>query len=123
MIWKFPVLIRACLPPTQVNDKMQTSKSHIYAVGDVCSKYQFTHVSGTMGAAAMRNALFFGNEKISAMLVPWVTYTEPEVAHVGLYEADLIERGIKFETFKKVVLPGLNQFFILLFYFVILFTK
>eukprot|EP00301_Raphidiophrys_heterophryoidea_P005323 c12249_g2_i1.p1 GENE.c12249_g2_i1~~c12249_g2_i1.p1 ORF type:complete len:404 (+),score=129.10 c12249_g2_i1:323-1534(+) len=85
----------------EINDKMQTSQSHIYAVGDCCMKYKFTHVSGTQGAMAMRNALFFGNERVSSMLIPWVTYTEPEVAHVGLYEADIKEKGIKYQTFVK----------------------
>jgi len=85
----------------EINDKMQTSQSHIYAVGDCCMKYKFTHVSGTQGAMAMRNALFFGNERVSKMLIPWVTYTEPEVAHVGLYEADIKAKGIEYQTFVK----------------------
>eukprot|EP00298_Acanthocystis_sp_HF-20_P004079 c14418_g2_i1.p1 GENE.c14418_g2_i1~~c14418_g2_i1.p1 ORF type:complete len:678 (-),score=342.32 c14418_g2_i1:21-2033(-) len=85
----------------KVNDKMQTTKANIFAVGDCCMKYQFTHVSGTQGYLAMRNALFFGNNKVSSMLIPWVTYTEPEIAHVGLYASDLDERGIQYETYQK----------------------
>ncbi len=81
---------------------MQTSQPHIYAVGDCCMKLKFTHVSGTQGAMAMRNALLHGNERVSTMLVPWVTYTEPEIAHVGLYEADIKAKGIAYQTFVKV---------------------
>ena len=54
-----------------------------YAVGDVCTKFQFTHMADFMARKVIRNALFFGNEKVSSLLVPWATFTEPEVAHVG----------------------------------------
>ena len=91
----------AALPGVHVNDKLQTTNSNVYAVGDCCSQFQFTHVADFMARIVTRNALFFGRSKFSALIIPWATYTEPEVAHVGLYESDLQERGIKFTTFEK----------------------
>lgn len=84
-----------------VNEQLQTSNSNIYAVGDVAGKYQFTHMADFMARMVIKNALFFGRDKVSDLLVPWVTYTEPEVAHVGLYEKDLIERKIDYATYKR----------------------
>lgn len=84
-----------------VNDKLQTTNPDIYAVGDVASKYQFTHMADFMARLVIKNALFFGRDKVSDLLVPWATYTDPEVAHVGLYEKDLKERKIPFTTFKR----------------------
>ncbi len=81
-----------------VNDKLQTSNPNVFAVGDVASRYQFTHMADFMARMAIRNALFLGREKVSSLLIPWATYTEPEVAHVGLYERDLEERDIEFAT-------------------------
>lgn len=84
-----------------VNDKLQTSNPNIYAVGDVASKYQFTHMADFMARMVIKNALFFGRDKVSDLLIPWATYTDPEVAHVGLYEKDLDEREIAYTTFKR----------------------
>ncbi len=85
----------------QVNDKLQTTNPDIYAVGDVASTYQFTHMADFMARLVIKNALFFGRDKVSNLLIPWATYTDPEVAHVGLYEKDLEERKIPFTTFKR----------------------
>ena len=84
-----------------VNDNLQTTNPDIYAVGDVASKYQFTHMADFMARLVIKNALFFGRDKVSDLLIPWTTYTDPEVAHVGLYEKDLKERNIPFATFKR----------------------
>lgn len=84
-----------------VNDRLQTSNPNIFAVGDVAGKYQFTHMADFMARLVIRNALFFGRDNFSSLLIPWVTYTEPEVAHVGLYEKDLRERDIAFTTFTR----------------------
>ena len=70
-------------------------------MGDVAGKYQFTHMADFMARLVIKNALFFGRDKVSDLLIPWATYTEPEVAHVGLYEKDLVERDIPFATFKR----------------------
>lgn len=85
----------------EVDDRLQTSNRDVFAVGDVATKYQFTHASDFMARLAVRNALFFGRDKFSNLLIPWCTYSEPEVAHVGLYESDMVERGIKFRTFTR----------------------
>jgi pyruvate/2-oxoglutarate dehydrogenase complex dihydrolipoamide dehydrogenase (E3) component len=85
----------------EVNERLQTSNENVFAVGDVATKYQFTHVSDFMARMVVRNALFFGRDKFSNLLIPWCTYTDPEVAHVGLYEHDLDERGIKYKTFTR----------------------
>ncbi len=85
----------------QVNDKLQTSKPHIYAAGDICSPYQFTHAADFMARIVIRNALFFGRAKTSALTIPWCTYTEPEIAHVGLYEKQAGEQGIEIDTFSR----------------------
>jgi pyruvate/2-oxoglutarate dehydrogenase complex dihydrolipoamide dehydrogenase (E3) component len=84
-----------------VNDRLQTSVPHIYAVGDVATKYQFTHAADFMARMVIRNALFFGKAKFSSLLIPWCTFTDPEIAHVGLYERDLEERGIPHNTFTR----------------------
>ena len=85
----------------KVNDKLQTTNPNIFAVGDVASIYQFTHMADFMARTVIKNALFFGRDKVSSFLIPWATYTEPEVAHVGLYEKDLKECNIAYETYKR----------------------
>lgn len=85
----------------QIDDYMRTSNKSIFAVGDVCTKFQFTHVADWMARGAVRNALFFGSSKMSSLLIPWATYTEPEIAHVGLYESDMKARNIEFDTYTK----------------------
>ncbi|MAS91985.1 MAG: mercuric reductase [Verrucomicrobiales bacterium] len=66
-----------------VNDKLQTTNKRVYAAGDVCSKFQFTHAADFMARNVIRNALFGGRAKVSDLVIPWTTYTSPEVAHVG----------------------------------------
>ena len=68
----------------QIDDRLRTSNKRIYAVGDVASSHQFTHVADAEARLAVQNALFFGRGKRSQLIVPWCTYTSPEVAHVGL---------------------------------------
>lgn len=85
----------------RVDDRLRTSNPDVFAVGDVASKYQFTHMADFMARMVIRNALFFGRDKFSNFLVPWATYTEPEIAHVGLYEKDLQARHIAYNTFAR----------------------
>jgi ATP-dependent RNA helicase DeaD len=66
-----------------VNDRLQTSNRRVFASGDVCSAYKFTHAADAMSRIVIQNALFYGRRKASALVIPWVTYTDPEVAHVG----------------------------------------
>jgi pyruvate/2-oxoglutarate dehydrogenase complex dihydrolipoamide dehydrogenase (E3) component len=83
-----------------VNDFLQTSNPHIYAAGDVCASYQFTHAADEMARIVLRNALFFGRQRLSRRVIPWCTYTEPEVARVGLSSAQAQERGIALQSFR-----------------------
>jgi len=76
-----------------VNDRLQTTNARIYAAGDVASPYRFTHVADASARIVIRNALFLGRQRASALTIPWCTYTDPEVAHVGLYEAQARRRG------------------------------
>ncbi len=85
----------------QVNDQLQTTQPDIYAAGDICSPYQFTHAADFMARTVIRNALFFGRAKASALTIPWCTYTEPEIAHVGLYAKQAAEQGVELDTFTR----------------------
>ncbi len=71
----------------QVDEYLRTSQRHIYAAGDCTGGYQFTHYAGWQAFIAVRNALLPGTSKGVTDLVPWTTFTDPEVAHVGLTEA------------------------------------
>lgn len=82
----------------EVDEKLQTSNPRIYAAGDVCSNYKFTHAADAMARIVIQNSLFFGRAKASDLVMPWCTFTDPEVAHVGLYENDAQEQGIETET-------------------------
>jgi pyruvate/2-oxoglutarate dehydrogenase complex dihydrolipoamide dehydrogenase (E3) component len=82
----------------EVDDRLRTSNRRIYAVGDVASKYKFTHVADALARIAIQNSLFFGRKKASDLVVPWCTYTDPEIAHVGLYEGEARKRGHAVET-------------------------
>jgi pyruvate/2-oxoglutarate dehydrogenase complex dihydrolipoamide dehydrogenase (E3) component len=81
-----------------IDNRLRTSNRRIFAVGDVCFKYKFTHVSDAMARIAIKNALFFGRSRASALTIPWCTYTDPEIAHVGMYEQEATEKGIDVET-------------------------
>jgi len=71
-----------------VDDRSRTSNARVFASGDVCSAFKFTHVADATSRIVIQNALFFGRRKVSALVIPWVTYTDPEVAHVGLSQAE-----------------------------------
>jgi len=83
----------------RVDDHLRTTNPRIYAAGDVCSKYQFTHAADAMARIVIQNALFFGRKKVSALQIPWCTYTSPEIAHVGLHAAAAEAAGIEVATF------------------------
>ncbi|MDD2901138.1 MAG: FAD-containing oxidoreductase [Syntrophales bacterium] len=84
-----------------VNDHLQTTNPNIYAAGDVCLPYQFTHLADATARIVIQNALFFGRKKLSALTIPWCTYTDPEVARVGLSEAEARKQGLAVNTFAK----------------------
>jgi len=87
-----------------VNDRLQTTNPNIYAAGDICSRYQFTHAADAMAQIEIQNALFphpFGlaYASVESVIMPWCTFTSPEIAHVGLYEADAKAKGMEVDTF------------------------
>jgi len=85
----------------KVSDRLQTTNSRVFGVGDCCSEYKFTHAADFMARTVIRNALFFGKAKMSSLIIPFATFTSPEIASVGLYEGDLKKRGIKFKVVEK----------------------
>jgi pyruvate/2-oxoglutarate dehydrogenase complex dihydrolipoamide dehydrogenase (E3) component len=84
-----------------VNDRLRTTNRHIYAAGDICLQYKFTHMADAAARIVIQNALFWGRKKLSALTIPWCTYTDPEVAHVGLNETEAEKLGIPIQTFVK----------------------
>jgi pyruvate/2-oxoglutarate dehydrogenase complex dihydrolipoamide dehydrogenase (E3) component len=85
----------------EVDDRLRTTNSNIYAAGDVCSKYKFTHSADFLARIVIRNTLFMGRAKASQLIIPWCTYTSPEIAHVGIYPNEAEERGIELSTFTQ----------------------
>ena len=88
----------------KVNARLQTSNPNIYAAGDVCSRYKFTHAADAMAQIVIQNALFphplrLGYANVDALVMPWCTFTEPEIAHVGMYEKEAKEKGLEVETY------------------------
>ncbi len=83
----------------EVNDRLQTTNPSIYAAGDICSRYKFTHSADAMARIVIRNALFGGRSRVSDLVIPWCTYTEPEIAHVGVSEADIEKDGLEVDTY------------------------
>jgi pyruvate/2-oxoglutarate dehydrogenase complex dihydrolipoamide dehydrogenase (E3) component len=102
-----------------VDDRLRTTNPKIYAAGDVCSRFQFTHMADALARMVIQNALFLGRRKASALTIPWCTYTDPEIAHVGLYENEARERGMEVQTFvqqlrdvDRAVLDGETEGFV-----------
>jgi pyruvate/2-oxoglutarate dehydrogenase complex dihydrolipoamide dehydrogenase (E3) component len=84
-----------------VNDKLQTTNRRIYAAGDVCLKHKFTHMADATARLVIQNALFLGGKQLSDLTIAWCTYTDPEVAHVGVNEAEAAKQGLPIQTFIK----------------------
>lgn len=85
----------------RVDDFLRTSNRRIHAAGDVCMEYKFTDVADATARIAVRNALFPGRQRVSTLTIPWCTYTDPEIAHVGLYVRQANERGIAIRSFTE----------------------
>lgn len=103
----------------KVDDRLRTTNRRIYAAGDVCSRYQFTHAADFMARIVIRNALFAGRAKASRLLIPWCTYTSPELAHVGMRPEEAKEKGIDVATFvqplhdvDRAILDGEDEGFV-----------
>ena len=84
-----------------VNDSLQTTNPRIYAAGDICLTHKFTHTADAAARIVIQNSLFMGRKKYSALTIPWCTFTDPEIAHVGMYERDAQAKGIEVDTYVK----------------------
>ncbi|MFH7027028.1 MAG: mercuric reductase [Heteroscytonema crispum UTEX LB 1556] len=88
----------------KVNDYLQTTNPKIYAAGDICMDWKFTHAADAAARIVIKNTLFspfgLGRSKLSSLVMPWVTYTDPEIAHVGMYEQEAQKKGIDVVTIK-----------------------
>lgn len=82
----------------RVDDRLQTANPRVYAAGDICSGYKFTHTADAQARILLANALFKGRQKVAKLVVPWCTYTDPEIAHVGMYAHDAQAQGIQVTT-------------------------
>ncbi len=78
----------------RVDDHFRTTNRAVFAAGDVCSRFQFTHAADAMARIVLQNALFPGRGKGSSLVIPRCTYTDPEIAAVGLTEAEARKRGV-----------------------------
>ncbi len=88
-----------------VDDYLRTTNPAIYAAGDVCMAWKFTHAADVAAQIVVQNALFslgpIGRRRLSSVVLPWTTYTDPEVAHVGLYEHEAAFRNIDVDTYTQ----------------------
>lgn len=82
----------------KVDDGLRTTNKRVYACGDVASRFKFTHTADAQARIVIQNALFYGRAKASKLVIPWCTYTSPEIAHVGMYAKDADAKGLQFET-------------------------
>ncbi|MGE0447145.1 MAG: FAD-dependent oxidoreductase, partial [Vicinamibacterales bacterium] len=74
----------------EVSDILRTTNVRVFAAGDVCSRFQFTHAADALARLALQNALFLTRQRASALVIPWCTYTTPEVAAVGPLDGEAI---------------------------------
>jgi pyruvate/2-oxoglutarate dehydrogenase complex dihydrolipoamide dehydrogenase (E3) component len=103
----------------QVDDRLRTSNRNIYAAGDVCSQYKFTHAADFLARIVIQNSLFMGRAKASRLIIPWCTYTSPEMAHVGITPEEAAAKGYQLNTFTqplsgvdRAILDGDDQGFV-----------
>ncbi|HLN86069.1 MAG TPA: mercuric reductase, partial [Candidatus Limnocylindrales bacterium] len=90
--------VRYGLRGVDVDERLRTSNGKIFAAGDICSRYQFTHAADAMARIVIANALFMARRKVTDLVMPWCTYTDPEIAHVGYYETDAQAAGYAVAT-------------------------
>ncbi|MFH1350837.1 MAG: FAD-dependent oxidoreductase [Pseudomonadota bacterium] len=85
----------------KVDERMRTSHKHIYAAGDVTGGFQFTHAAGYEGGIVVSNAIFHLPRKVDYTFLPWSTYTDPELASIGMNEKRAKEAGIEYSVFTE----------------------
>ena len=87
-----------------VDDNLRTTNPAVYAAGDCCMQWKFTHAADAAAKIVVQNALFsfgpFGKKRLSDLVMPWCTYTDPEIAHVGLYPSEAAEQGLEIDTYE-----------------------
>ncbi|MCA9928955.1 MAG: mercuric reductase [Anaerolineales bacterium] len=86
-----------------VNDRLQTTNSRIFGAGDVAIPAQFTHTADATARIVLQNALFMGRKKYSDLIIPWTVYTDPEIAHVGLFAHEAEAQGTAVDTFTTLI--------------------
>lgn len=101
-----------------VDARLRTANRRIFAAGDICSAWKFTHAADAMARLALRNAFFFGRGKTSSLVIPWATYTDPEIAHVGMTAVEAAAAGgavrtltVQFTEVDRAVLDGESEGF------------
>ena len=101
------------------DERLRTTTKNIYAAGDVTHELKFTHLADAHAATVIQNALFFGRKKTSSLVIPWCTYSSPEIAHVGLYEHEAEKQGIEVDVIKigmddvdRAILDGEDEGFL-----------
>jgi pyruvate/2-oxoglutarate dehydrogenase complex dihydrolipoamide dehydrogenase (E3) component len=82
-----------------VDDFQRTTNPRIFAAGDVCAQNKFPHIETAAGRIVVENALFLGRQRLSAEVIPWCTFTDPEIAHVGMYVNEARQKKIPVKTF------------------------
>ncbi|HXX46955.1 MAG TPA: mercuric reductase [Myxococcota bacterium] len=83
-----------------VDERLRTANPRIFAAGDVCLPTKFTHAADASAKLVVRNAFFFGRRRAADLIMPWCTYTDPEVAHVGLSAREAEARGIAVDSYQ-----------------------
>jgi pyruvate/2-oxoglutarate dehydrogenase complex dihydrolipoamide dehydrogenase (E3) component len=111
----------------KVNDYLQTTNPKIYSAGDVCMNWKFTHAADAAARIVIKNIFFsplgWGRSKLSDLVMPWVTYTDPEIAQVGLSAIKAETRGLEiniikipFETVDRAITDGETEGFVKILY-------
>ncbi|MGE3273886.1 MAG: FAD-containing oxidoreductase [Vicinamibacterales bacterium] len=102
-----------------VDDFLRTTNRRVYAAGDVCSAFRFTHAADAAARLVIQNALFFGRKRASRLVIPWCTYTDPELAHVGMSGAEaqaregaVVSIRVDFADVDRAVLDGRTDGFV-----------
>jgi len=103
----------------KVDDRLQTTNKRIYAVGDVATRFKFTHAADALARIAIQNSLFFGRAKASDLVIPWCTYTSPEIAHVGMSQDEAKAKGVQVDLLTipldevdRAILDGTDEGFL-----------
>ncbi|MBK7896837.1 MAG: mercuric reductase [Candidatus Promineifilaceae bacterium] len=86
-----------------VNDRLQTTNPDVFGAGDVAIPAMFTHTADATARMVLQNAFFFGRKKYSDLIIPWTVYTDPEIAHVGLFDYEAEAQGMVVDTFSHKI--------------------